>query len=141
MARVATHLADKSAIARWHYPEVGARLEELRDAGRIATCSIIELEVLFSARSRNEFRSLRVDRQLVYPRIPIDQLVLDRAEEVQALLAEGGQHRVVPIPDLVIAAAAELAGVAVLHYDADFDVIAKVTKQPVEWVVSRGSVP
>jgi predicted nucleic acid-binding protein len=46
----------------------------------------------------------------------------------------------VPIPDLIVAAAAEEASLTVLHYDADFDQIAKVTGQPVEWVVPRGSV-
>jgi len=38
-------------------------------------------------------------------------------------------------------AAAEAAGLTVLHYDHDFDLIAEVTGQPVEWVVPRGTVP
>jgi len=41
----------------------------------------------------------------------------------------------------VIAAAAERAGPTVLHYDADYDLTAEITGQPVEWVVERGSVP
>lgn len=63
----------------------------------------------------------------------------DRALEVQARLAELGQHRL-PIPDLIIAATAEVGGLIVLHYDADFDRITAVTGQAVEWVVERGSV-
>ena len=55
------------------------------------------------------------------------------------MLAERGQHRM-PIPDLIIAAAAEQAGMVLLHYDADFDRIADVTGQPMEWVVPRGAV-
>jgi len=35
---------------------------------------------------------------------------------------------------LIIAAAAEHAGLTVLHYDRDFDRIAENTAQPVEWV-------
>ena len=62
-----------------------------------------------------------------------------RAIDVQGLLALRGQHRV-PLPDLIIAATAERAGMVVLHYDADFDRIAAVTEQPMEWVVARGSV-
>jgi predicted nucleic acid-binding protein len=65
--------------------------------------------------------------------------VLDRAFEVQGLLADRGQHRL-PIPDLVIAAAAESADLTVLHYDADFERIAEVTGQAHDWVVPRGSV-
>ena len=52
--------------------------------------------------------------------------------EILALLADRGQHRAPSIPDLIIAATAELAGLTVLHLDKDFEVIAAVTGQPVE---------
>lgn len=64
-----------------------------------------------------------------------------RAREVQASLVERGQHRSAGVADLLVAAIAELEGLTVLHYDADFDVIAEVTGQPTEWVVPRGTVP
>ena len=60
--------------------------------------------------------------------------------EVHRELASKGQHRM-PTNDLVIAAAAERAGLTVLHYDHDFDVIGEVTGQPMEWVVPKGTVP
>ena len=63
--------------------------------------------------------------------------IFRRAIEVQGLLAGDGRHRL-PIPDLIIAAAAEAAGMTVLHYDADFDIIAAVTHQRMEWVAPRG---
>jgi hypothetical protein len=66
--------------------------------------------------------------------------VVDRALEVQARLAKRSQHRGVPLPDLLIAACAESAGLTVLHYDADYERIAEVTSQAVQWVVPRGSV-
>jgi predicted nucleic acid-binding protein len=56
----------------------------------------------------------------------------DRAVEVLTLLADRGQHRAPSLPDLIIAATAELAGLTVLHLDKDFEVIAEVTGQPVE---------
>ena len=62
-----------------------------------------------------------------------------RAIDIQQSLARLAQHRL-PIPDLIVAAVAESAGLIVLHYDADYDRIAAVTGQPVEWVVPRGSV-
>ena len=62
---------------------------------------------------------------------------IERAIEVQSVLARTGQHRGVTIPDLLVAAAAEAAGLQVLHYDADFDRIAAVTGQLTEWVVPR----
>ena len=71
----------------------------------------------------------------------MDQSVLDRAVDVQDELADRGQQRGAKIADLLIAAAAEAAGLVVLHYDHDFDLIAGVTGQPVEWIVPAGTVP
>jgi predicted nucleic acid-binding protein len=56
----------------------------------------------------------------------------DRSVEVLTLLADRGQHRAPSIPDLIIAATAELAGLTVLHLDKDFEIIADVTGQPIE---------
>jgi predicted nucleic acid-binding protein len=76
-----------------------------------------------------------------WPLVTMDQAVLDRAVEVQDVLADRSQQRGAKIADLLIAAAAEAAGLVVLHYDHDFDLIAGVTGQPVEWIVPAGSVP
>ena len=62
-----------------------------------------------------------------------------RALQVQRLLAQRSQ-RGRKIPDLLIAAAAEELDIAVLHYDADFDLIASVTGQRCQWVVPAGTV-
>ncbi len=70
----------------------------------------------------------------------MDQGVLDRAVAVQDALAARSEQRGAKIADLLIAAAAEAAGLVVLHYDHDFDLIATVTGQPVEWVLPAGSV-
>ncbi len=48
------------------------------------------------------------------------------------MLADGGQHWAPSIPDLIIAATAELAGLTVLHLDKDFEIIASITGQPLE---------
>jgi len=71
----------------------------------------------------------------------MDQSVLDRAVAVQDLLAARSQQRGEKIADLLIAAAAEAAGLVVLHYDHDFELIADVTGQPTEWIVPAGTVP
>jgi predicted nucleic acid-binding protein len=132
------YLADKSALARMPNAAVRARLEPLLADGLVATCGIIDLEIGFSAQTAAVHRDVRRERRSL-PRARIDDGVLDRALEVQGLLAERGQHRL-PIPDLVIAAAAESAGLTVLHYDADFERIADITGQAHDWVVPRGSV-
>jgi predicted nucleic acid-binding protein len=135
----ARYLIDKSALARMPLEPVRRRLAPIIEAGEAATCAVVDLEVLFSARNHEEHQKIRQRRALAYLSVPFTEEILQRAIEVQGELAKTGHHRV-PIPDLLIAASAESAGLAVLHYDADFDLIAAVTRQPMEWVVPRGSV-
>jgi len=135
-----TYLADASALARVGTPEVSEILVPLMERGLIATCGVIDLEILRSARNGLEHARIREDRYAL-PRLPMLDEVWDRAIAVQGLLADRGQHRSMPIPDLLIAATAERHGAIVLHYDKDYDLIAEVTGQLVEWVVPRGSVP
>lgn len=115
-----------------------ATLRPLVDAGLVATCWMIDLEVLFSARSGAEHDQVRAERHGL-EWLPVPDEVGERALVVQGELAHRGRHRAVPLPDLLIAATAERHGATVLHYDADFDIIAEITGQPVQWVVPRGS--
>jgi predicted nucleic acid-binding protein len=133
-------LADKSALTRRATrPEVREVIEPLLLAGRIATCGIVDLELLYSATSPTVYSELASALRAL-PRVPVTETIVDRALAVQALLAERSQHRAVPLPDLLVAACAENAGLTVLHYDADFVRIASLTGQPVQWVLPRGSV-
>mgnify|MGYP001552699569 CR=1 FL=1 len=135
-----TFLADKSALTRSDTrPEVREALEPLLVSGEIASCGIVDLELLYSATSRATYRAL-ADALRGMPRVEVEEAAVKRALEVQAMLAERSQHRAVSLPDLLIAACAERAGLAVLHYDADFDRIAELTGQAAQWIVPRGSV-
>jgi len=91
------------------------------------------LEAGYSARSGPELRA--GFRRPPLSSMPVEYLtpaIEDRAVEVLMLLADRGQHRAPSIPDLIIAATAELAGLTVLHLDKDFDLIAEITGQPAE---------
>lgn len=137
---MATHLADTSVVMRIHHDEVAARTESMFISGRIATCAIVDLEVLRAARDSRHHDDIWLERQLL-PRAAITEACTHRAVEIQAQLCARWRHREVPISDLLIASAAERDGLTLLHYDHDFDLIADVTGQPMEWVVPRGSVP
>ena len=138
---MAVYLADKSALTRrGTSPQVRAVVEPLLLAGRIATCGIVDLELLYSAPDPATYVELAVALRGM-PRAPVTETVVDRALAVQAELASASEHRSVPLPDLLIAACAERAGLTVLHYDADYERIARLTGQPVQWVVPRGNVP
>ncbi|MBV8528016.1 MAG: PIN domain nuclease [Candidatus Dormibacteraeota bacterium] len=136
----ARYLADKSALSRISHPEVASWLEARLLEGDVARCSIIDLEVLFSARSHRDLIEIRDERTAGFPLVETTQADFERAQSVMEALARTGKHRAVGIPDLLIAAVAERAGLVVVHYDADFDLIAGVTKQPMHWVVPKGRV-
>lgn len=133
-------IVDKSALARLLQPTVDRRLAPLLIAGDVATCGIVDLELLYSARTHADFVQVLADRRSL-PSVDIEQADCERAIEVMERLSRRGKHRGTSIPDLLIAAVAERAELTVLHYDRDFDVIASVTGQDVEWVVPAGSVP
>jgi len=141
MAAVATHLADTSALARLRHPAVAAVLAPLIDAGVVATCGVIEFELGWATRSSAEFDQLRIDRDTGYEWLAVHDEDWRHALDVQAALWRDGQIRAVGFPDLLIAAVAEREQVTVLHYDSDYDLIAKITGQPAGWVVPRGTVP
>jgi predicted nucleic acid-binding protein len=141
MALAPRYIADKSALARLRYPEVSAALTPLILAGEVATCGLIEMEVLYSARGYEDLVRTRSTRALAFPLVPITQADFDRAIEIMEALAQRGHHRAVGIPDLLIAALAEREGLTVIHYDADFGIVAAITGQPMQWVVPRGAVP
>lgn len=140
MAAVARYLADKSALARLHHPPVAAALGPLIEAGLVATCPMVEFEVLWSTRSADEFVQVRSDRRVGYEWLPTEDADWRRAIDVMQELWSGGRARSVSLPDLLIAATAERHDVAVLHYDADYDVIAAITGQATTWVVPPGTV-
>ena len=135
----ARYLVDKSALARMPLEPVRSRLGPIIESGEAATCAIIDLEVLFSARDYREHEEIRRRRSLAYHNVALTEQIFQRAVSVQGRLAQSGRHRV-SIPDLIIVAAAEAKGLTILHYDGDFDLIAEVTGQPAEWIVPRGTV-
>ena len=110
-------------------PRSSARISR----GLVRLATITRLELGYSARSGEAGR-----RQFALPPLslmPIEHLtpaIEDRAFQVQMLLADRGQHRAPSIPDLLIAATAEKAGLTVLAVDKDFALIAAITGQPVE---------
>jgi len=130
---VTTWLIDKSALVRLAVspdaPEWAHRIER----GLVRITTVTRLEIGYSARSGPELRAgLRQPPVSVMPVEYLTPAIEDRAMEVLTLLADRGQHRAPSIPDLIIAATAELAGLTILHLDKDFDLIAEITGQAVE---------
>lgn len=128
-----TWLADKSALVRLGSSPDASSWAQRIERGLVRITAVTHLEIGFSARSGAELRGARLQSPL--SAMPIEYLtpaIEDRAIEVQATLADQGHHRGPSIPDLLIAATAELAQLTVLHLDKDFDLIAAITGQQVE---------
>jgi len=133
-----TYLVDKSALARLSIREVQAALMPF--LGQLATCSIVLLEMGWSATSAQHFAQIGEDLHW-YELLELNQSILDRARDLQERLVAVGHHRGPRISDLIIAATAVHHDAAVLHYDHDFDLIAEV--EPAlrcSWIVPRGTV-
>lgn len=134
-----TALVDTSVLKRLGRAEVREVVAPLAATGRLGRPGICDLEVGYSTRSSEEWDRL-VEALDAFDAVETTAAQVRRALQVQRLLTIRSQ-RGRKIPDLLIAAAAEALGVAVLHYDADFDLIASVTGQRCTWVVPAGSVP
>ncbi len=137
--RLSVLLADKSAL-EWAHRDHSARTAflDLRNAHVIAACHITALELCYSARNLADLEALLAGQRAL-EWLPVSEAAMDRALEVQRLLAAhtGSGHRR-PIPDLIIAATAELHGAEVLHVDGDYDIIAEVTGQPMRRLFDPG---
>ena len=126
-------LIDKSALVRLPASPDAAEWAGRLERGLVRIATVTRLEVGYSARSGPELRAgLRQAPMSSMPAEYLTPAIEDRAVEILALLADRGQHRAPSIPDLIIAATAELAGLTILHLDRDFEVIAAVTGQALE---------
>ncbi len=126
-------LIDKSALVRLGASAQAAVWAERIQRGMVHIATVTLLEVGYSARNAQD-----LDSGLHGPPIgsmPIQYatpVAEDRAVHVLILLADRGYHRAPSVPDLLIAATAESAGLVVLHDGRDFDLIAEITGQPVQ---------
>jgi predicted nucleic acid-binding protein len=111
------------------------------EAGLVATCGVIEFELGWAARNSAEFDLVRADREAGYERLATHDEDWRRALDLQGVLWRTGHARAVGFPDLLIAAVAEREHVTIVHYDSDYDLIAEVSGQAMQWVVPRGTVP
>jgi predicted nucleic acid-binding protein len=130
---VTTWLIDKSALVRLAESPDAADWAARIERGLVRITTVTRLETGYSARSGSQLRAEFQRPPL--SSMPVEYLtpaIEDRAAELLTLLADRGQHRAPSIPDLIIAATAELAGLTVLHLDKDFDLIAEITGQPTE---------
>lgn len=126
-------LIDTSALIWLSRSPHADRWAERIEAGAVRIAAVTRLELGYSARSGTDLRT--AVRRPPLAAMPLEYqtpAIEDRALDVQMRLADQGHHRAPSVPDLIVAATAELAGLTVLHVDKDFDLIADVTGQKLE---------
>lgn len=129
-------LIDTSALVRLASSADAGVWADRIERGLVRISTVTRLEVGYSAKSGSALRA--AERRPPLASMPVEYqtpAIEDRAVEVQRLMADLGHHRAPSVPDLIVAATAELAGLTVLHLDKDFDLIAEVTGQPTERLV------
>ncbi|MFE9122548.1 PIN domain nuclease [Streptomyces sp. NPDC007172] len=130
----AQFLIDTSALARFMRGEAEQYgWDQAAAAGLIATCPITELEFFYSARTAEDRARGIENMRMIFGWVPVDDRAYTRAWQVQEALTKRGQHRSTGAVDLVVAATAELQGLTLLHRDRDFECIAAVTGQALQW--------
>lgn len=132
-------LADKSAWARAGDPAVADVWRDALLAGRIGTCPVVVMELLYSTQSEAEFTELE-SALAALESVPLTLQVTERAVGAMRSLARRGNHHRVPLPDVLVAACAAEAGVGVLHYDRHYDRLAEVLPFESRWIAPAGSI-
>lgn len=133
-----TWLIDKSALVRLAASPDAATWATRIQRGLVRISTVTRLEVGFSAKSAEDLRLSASKPPLAS--MPVEYLtpkIEDRAVDIQLALADLGQHRAPSIPDVLIAATAEVVGLTVLHLDKDFEIIATITGQSIERLVTE----
>ena len=137
----ATFIADASAWNRAAHPRVAGRWTTALRNRQIATCPVVSLELLYSARDREEFDDISASLAQLRD-VPLTRSVTNAAQRAYRELAavRPRNQRSVRLPDLLIAACAQGSGIGVLHYDEDFDRLAEVLAFESRWIARRGSL-
>ena len=132
------YLIDASVLNRLRDDRMRAVVRTYSDRNEIARAGITDLEYFFSARNEREWDMLNETISIFEP-VHVESRHFVRAAQVQRILATKSQRGRKPL-DLLVAAVAEDLGFTVLHYDADFDLIADVTGQSCQWVIPAGTI-
>jgi predicted nucleic acid-binding protein len=133
-------LVDKSAWAVANKPAVSTEWAKALRAGQFAIAPVTRFEILYSARNGAEYDQIQEELDVLRP-VAQNRSVQEAAEAALRELAwrQPRLHRV-PLPDALLAAAAQEAGLPVLHYDGDFDRLAKVMSFESRWIAAPGGL-
>jgi predicted nucleic acid-binding protein len=120
------------------FPELTEWFNAAVGAGLVLVCDLVILELTRIAPNEQRARDI-AGRLAAFEAIPMPSGLWSWARKTQLELSSGGDHRRVPPADLLFAAAAVEADVALVHYDRDYERIAAVSDLRHQWLVPDGT--
>jgi predicted nucleic acid-binding protein len=121
------------------FPELASWFNGQVASGFVLVCDVVVLELI--RLTPNERRAQEVAKRLgAFESVEMGAELWKRARELQSLLSANGDHRRVPPIDLLIGAAAERADVPLVHYDRDYERLARVSALQHRWFVPDGAL-
>lgn len=121
------------------FPELATWFNAVVEAGLVLVCDLVILELTRLAPNERRAREV-ADRLAAFEAIPMPAELWARARRTQLALAANGDHRRVPPADLLLASAAEEAGVVLVHYDRDYERIAGASGLRHKWLAPDGTL-
>jgi predicted nucleic acid-binding protein len=121
------------------FPELATWFNTAVEAGLVLVCDLVILELTRLAPNEERAREI-ADRLSAFEAIPMSNALWSQARRTQLALAANGDHRRVPPADLLLASAAEEAGVALVHYDRDYQRIATTSALRHQWLAPDGAL-
>jgi predicted nucleic acid-binding protein len=121
------------------FPELATWFNAAAEAGLVLVCDLVILELTRLAPNEGRAREI-ADRLSAFEAIPMSNALWSQARRTQLALAANGDHRRVPPADLLLASAAEDAGVALVHYDRDYERIATASALRHQWLAPDGAL-
>ncbi|MFG2297091.1 PIN domain nuclease [Streptomyces sp. NPDC048603] len=140
MPRSEEFLIDKSAAARILRTGVREAWLDVLRSGHISVCEPTEFEMLYSARSKSEYKQIKDQLRNLYGWCPVPEDGWQQVLALQEALTDLGRHRSVGAADLFVAVTARAHGRTVLHYDRDFDNIGGILDVRTRWLAEPGSI-
>lgn len=132
------YLIDTSVLTRQRNPSVAAATGPIVAAGLVAVCAPVMFEIGVTARNPVDHELLMVGLD-AFGHVPVTDAIQRSALDVQSELITRGAHRSVSLVDTLVALTALANDLTVLHYDADFELLAEVVGCEQQWIVPRGS--
>ncbi|MFE2553872.1 PIN domain nuclease [Streptomyces sp. NPDC059355] len=124
-------LIDTSALIRFYRRQAAPAWDEVVTSGVVGLCEPVRQEFLRAVGGRPAYYEADGLLRETFPYVVARDSVWEETAALQQRMADEGCHQCASPVDLLVAVTAQHHKLTVLHQDADFETIARITGQPV----------